>query len=388
MSTTNTKPPVLICGAGPSGMALALWLHKLGTPFRIIDKLSGPGQTSRATVVHARTLELYRQLGIAERLISSGIKVENVIIKNAGVETANAPLTAGRHADLSPYPFMLSLPQDIHEAILVDVLRERGVQVERNVELLTAVDNDAEGVVETKIKLADGTEESFTASYIAGCDGAHSTVRHIAGINMEGGTYAGRFFVADADIDPATAPAGPKDLNMNLSRNEYTMVLPMVQQGHVRLIGFVPKDKAEAQDLTFADVEPTVLACVPKLKVNAIKWFSAYKVHHRVANHYQRGRFFLCGDACHLHSPVGGQGMNTGIGDASNLAWKLAYVHSGRAAPQLLDTYEPERSSFAHSLVKTTDAGFTALTDEGWKGWICRELMGKYLHSDLLERHH
>ena len=379
------KAPILITGAGPSGMALALWLHKLGTPFRIIDKLSGPGQTSRATVVHAHTLEHYRQLGIAERLVEAGIEVHQLVITHRGSETRRIQLTHGGEDALSPYPYMLALPQDMHEQILVDVLRERGVEIERNIELLENKENEGAGVVEAKLRRADGSEEVFAASYVCGCDGAHSTIRHAAGINMAGGTYSQRFFVADIDVAPGTLPAGPTDLNLNMSTHEYCMVIPTIKHGNARLIGFVPKDKVDLEHVTLDDVLPNVKECVPKLQVTGVKWFSAYRVHHRAAEHFRSGRLFICGDASHLHSPVGGQGMNTGIGDASNLAWKLAYVHSGRAHESLLDTYESERIGFAHELVNTTDRGFTALTDEGWKGWFAREFLVPYIMPTLMD---
>ena len=382
----STPSPVLVTGAGPAGMVCALWLQKFGTPFRIIDKLSGPGLTSRATAIHARTLEFYRQLGIADRIIDPGVKVERLQITNDG--TKSATIDFKPHAEvseLSKYPFMLGLPQDIHEFILVEVLKERGVEVERNIELLDAVQDEAKGTVETKLKHADGTEESFTASYLIGCDGAHSIVRHLSGIQMEGGTYTQRFFVADVDIEDSTYPISKLDLGMHLSKNEYCILIPMRKAGNTRLIGFVPKDKEDLDHVSLDDVLPSVKRCVPSLEITDIHWFSAYRVHHRAANHFRNGRFFICGDAAHLHSPVGGQGMNTGIGDATNLAWKLAAVYAGKASPELLDSYEPERSGFAHQLVNTTDRAFSTLTDEGWKGWFAREFMIPYVLPSFLK---
>lgn len=377
MSSTNA--PVLITGAGPSGMVLALWLQKLGTPFRIVDRLSGPGLTSRAMVIHARTLELYQQLGIADRIIAEGIKINKLLIANAGSSKAHFPIITEKAAGLSKYPFTLSLPQDMHEVVLVDVLKERGTEIGRDIELVDAVQKEDREVVEVKLKHADGHEEAFEASYVIGCDGAHSAVRHMAGIKMEGGTYAGRYFVADIDAEPGTMPAAPDELNMNTSKNEFVMVVPTLKHGNARLVGYVPHDRMDEDHLTFEDMSPTLKACLPDLRVRGVKWFSHYKVHHRHADHFRIGRFFLCGDACHLHSPAGGQGMNTGIGDASNLAWKLSNVLSGRAAPALLDTYEPERLAFAKTLVSTTDRVFTSLTAEGWQGWLTREFLIPYV---------
>ena len=368
--------PILITGAGPTGITLALWLHKFGVPFRIIDRLSGPGLTSRAMVVHARALEAYEQLGIAERIVNAGIKMTRVSVANGGVRLNAFDVTDGASIaveKMSKFPFLLSLPQDIHEEVLAGVLTERGVGIERNVELIDVTQDEEKGHVEAKLRHKDGHDEDVVASYVVGCDGAHSVVRSKSGIKMEGGTYSGKFFVSDVDIVPGTTPAEPDEINMNTSASAYCMLIPTLKHGNARLIGFVPSDKQDKENLTFDDVQFTIKSCLPKLEVTAVKWFSHYKVHHLAAEHFRAGRLFLCGDAGHLHSPMGGQGMNTGIGDATNLAWKLAGVLSGRANEALLDTYEPERLTFAQMLVDTTDAAFSLLTDPGAKGWLMRE---------------
>ena len=296
---STAQPPVLIVGAGPTGMVLALWLQKFSTPFRIIDRLPGPGLTSRALIVHARTLEFYRQLGIAERIISAGLKINSMVLAFEGVVRSSVSITGGPETEkLSRYPFSLSLPQDIHESILAEVLKERGIDIERQVDLAELFQDTDKGLVEAKLHhLETETDSCFTASYVAGCDGAHSLVRQKAGIAMSGGTYSGRFFVSDVDIVPGSMPAGPQDMNMNMSKSEYCMIIPTQDPHSSRLLGVVPRDKENDKHLSFASVQNTVKSCLPNLQVRSVGWFSAYKVHHRAAEHFRSGRLFLCGDS-------------------------------------------------------------------------------------------
>jgi 2-polyprenyl-6-methoxyphenol hydroxylase-like FAD-dependent oxidoreductase len=370
---------VLISGSGPTGLMMALWLDHFKVPFRIIDKATGPGQTSRATVVHARTIEFYRQLGLGDRIVSAGLKAEGMTMARQGKIRGQVSLRdAGK--GLSRYPFALVLPQDVHEALVNEVLAERGVQIERGVELAGAVETD-DGVHVTLRKVAGediGKEETVKVSYLVGADGAKSAVRHIAGVRMEGGTYSQLFYVADVDIDPRTPPVAGQNLTMNLTTNEFCMVLPFKKENNCRLVGFVPKDKASKENVSFEDVAENVKAAT-KMNVANVGWFNTYHVHHRHADHFRYGRSFLCGDACHLHSPAGGQGLNSGLGDATNLAWKLAAVINGSAPESLLDTYETERLAFAKTLVQTTDSVFQLLTNEGWTGWFFRDVFMSYI---------
>jgi hypothetical protein len=216
--------------------------------------------------------------------------------------------------------------------------------------------------VQAVLKRPDGSEEICAAVYLAGCDGAHSTVRQVLGIDFPGGTYSGLFYVADVE---ASGPATDYELHLDLDLADILIVFPMKGTGCVRLVGTVSGEHASREhDLTFDDVSTRAIENV-KLAIAKVNWFSTYRVHHRVANSFGRGRAYLLGDAAHVHSPVGGQGMNTGIGDAVNLAWKLAAVIKGNAGGSLLDTYEPERIGFARRLVATTDRLFTAVTSPG-----------------------
>jgi 2-polyprenyl-6-methoxyphenol hydroxylase-like FAD-dependent oxidoreductase len=350
---------VLIVGAGPTGLVLALWLTKLGVPARIIDKTAGPGTTSRALAVQARTLELYAQAGLADALTEHGRKGIAVNLWVAGKQAAHAAIgTMGE--GLSPFPYALIYPQDEHERLLTARLSELGVEVERRTELLGF--EEVNGRVAARLKMPDGTSGQCEVAYIAGCDGAHSTVRGALSIGFAGGTYAHLFYVADVD---ASGPVMNGELHVGLDANDFLAVFPLQGAGRARLVGTLRGDAEDpSADLSWEDVRTRVIEWL-HLRVERMNWFSTYRVHHRVADHFRRSRAFLLGDAAHIHSPVGGQGMNTGIGDAINLAWKLAAVLRGRAAESLLDSYEPERIAFARRLVATTDKAFTAVTSAG-----------------------
>jgi 2-polyprenyl-6-methoxyphenol hydroxylase-like FAD-dependent oxidoreductase len=357
---------VLIAGAGPTGLVLALWLTKLGVKVRIIDRTAEPGTTSRALAVQARTLEFYHQVGLDEAVIAGGVKVAHLNFWVRGHRAARAPLQAIGEG-LTPYAFALIFPQDAHERLLIERLIALGVRVERRTELLRFSESDR-GITAT-LRRPDGTEENCNAVYLAGCDGASSTVRGQLGIGFPGGTYTGLFYVADV---VGTGQPVDNDLHVDLEDSDFVLLFPLKGQGRVRLVGTVRDlPKGEAGELSFTDVQGKAIEHL-KFTVEKVNWFSTYRVHHRVANRFRGGRAFLLGDAAHVHSPVGGQGMNTGIGDAVNLAWKLADVLKKGAAERLLDTYEPERIAFARQLVATTDRGFMLVTRRGVLARIIR----------------
>ena len=353
------RTPVLIVGAGPTGLVLALWLTKAGVQVRIIDKAAEAGTTSRAIGVQARTLELYRQMGIADEVLEQGIEVAGGNFWVRGKRIARVSLAdAGK--GLSPFAGLLNFQQDAHERMLIAQLRALGVTVERSTELLRFHDDGA--IVHGTIKRADGTEEECEAFFLAGCDGAHSAVRTGLRIGFPGGTYDELFYVADADV---TGVVANHEVHIDFSSADFLAVFPMRAEGRVRLIGaVVVKTDAEQRRLTFADVSDQAIRDL-KVEIQRVNWFSTYRVHHRVADSFRKGRAFILGDAAHVHSPVGAQGMNTGIGDAINLAWKLAAVIKGEATPRLLDSFEPERIRFARRLVSTTDRVFSFVSERG-----------------------
>jgi 2-polyprenyl-6-methoxyphenol hydroxylase-like FAD-dependent oxidoreductase len=350
---------VLITGAGPTGLVLALWLTKLGARVRIVDKTAGPGTTSRALAVQARTLELYRQLDLTEAVVANGHHVPAINLWVRG-ERATRFAFENVGSDLTPYPFLHIFPQDQHERLLIERLQALGVAVERRTELTGFV--EAQYGVTARLRGPDGHAFECTAHYIAGCDGAGSIVRETIGTGFPGDTYRQLFYVADVD---AKGPALNGELHIDLDEADFLGVFPLDGDGHARLLGTVRDERADhPEQLTFDDVGRRAIDNL-KVAVDKVNWFSTYHVHHRVTAHFRKGRAFLLGDAAHIHSPAGGQGMNTGIGDAINLAWKLAAVLGGCASDTLLDSYEAERIGFARRLVTTTDRVFSFATAEG-----------------------
>jgi len=359
MMTNIPRTEVLIVGAGPTGLVLALWLTKLGVKVRIVDKTAEAGTTSRALAVQARTLELYRQLDLTEAVLARGHRVPAVNLWVKGDAAARLAFeTVG--SGLTPYPFLHIFPQDQHERLLVERLQALGIAVERQVELIAFTEETDR--ITARLRGPDGQVTDCTARYIAGCDGARSIVRETIGTGFPGGTYRQIFYVADVE---AAGPAMNGELHIDLDEADFLGVFPLAGQGKARLIGTVRDERAaRPETLAFNDVSDRAITHL-KVDVKKVNWFSTYHVHHRVTDHFRKGRAFLLGDAAHIHSPVGGQGMNTGIGDAINLAWKLATVLTGRAPDQLLDSYEAERIGFARRLVATTDRVFSFATAGG-----------------------
>jgi 2-polyprenyl-6-methoxyphenol hydroxylase-like FAD-dependent oxidoreductase len=309
--------------------------------------------------VQARTLELYRQIGLADAIVERGRKAIAANLWVSGQKVARA-VFGDMGAGLSPFPYALIFPQDEHERLLIDRLKAAGVEVERGTALLGF--EERRGGVLARLKPPHGVSEACEVAYLAGCDGAHSTVRETLQIGFPGGMYAHLFYVADVE---ARGAAMNGELHVALDTADFLAVFPLQGEGRARLIGTVRKEAEHQHDnLSWNDVSRRVIEWM-RIDVDHVHWLSTYRVHHRVADQFRQGRAFLLGDAAHIHSPVGGQGMNTGIGDAVNLAWKLAAVVHENADASLLDTSEPERIAFARRLVATTDRAFTIVTNPG-----------------------
>ena len=363
---TEGRGQVLIVGAGPTGLVMALWLTRLGVRVRIIDRTAEPGTTSRAVAVQARTLEFYRQIGLADAVLARGHDVPAANMWVGGRHVARA-VFGDMGVGISPYPYAFIFTQDEHERLLIDALCDIHVSVERQTELIQFEERGDRVVA--KLRHPDGRLEDCDAAFIIGCDGAHSRVREILSIGFPGGTYAHLFYVADVE---ARGVVMNGDIHVALDRTDFLAVFPLKGAGRARLVGTVRDETSnQGDDLTWDDVSTRVMGWL-RIEVDAVNWFSTYHVHHRVADRFRRGRAFLVGDAAHIHSPVGGQGMNTGIGDAVNLAWKLAAVLHGRTDHRILDTYEPERIAFARRLVATTDQAFTAVTSSSTTARVLR----------------
>jgi 2-polyprenyl-6-methoxyphenol hydroxylase-like FAD-dependent oxidoreductase len=372
---------VLIVGAGPTGLVLALWLHRQGVNVHIIDQADAPAKNSRAIVVHARIVELYRQLGLSEEILALGYKLPGTNLWAHGQHRAYISLREfGRQ--LTPYPFMLNVSQDDHERMLEKRLNDIGIHVQRGTKLQGFVDHGS-SITATLFCEADGNSTTHEASYIVGCDGAHSVVRHEIGAKYEGETYKPLLYIADIEGEDDKLFNG--EGHLLLTNKTFNLMVPYNKEVHARLIGTTDLSNDENPGLgspdhdhtiTFEDVRPQISKAM-HIEIKKVNWFSTYRSHHRIADKFRKNRAFLVGDAAHIHSPVGGQGMNTGIMDSINLAWKLATVikheaMSEEAKHQLLDSYEFERRSFALKIVKSTDTGFTTLTSQGILGHILR----------------
>lgn len=358
---------VLIVGAGPTGLMLANQLGRRGVRAQIIDRHPGPALQTRALGVQARTLEIYAQLGIVDAALALGKRVAAANLWAQGRLEARVPLgDIGR--DLSPYPFVLILGQDDNERLLGDALRRWDMAVQWNTELVAL--QPRPGGVSATLKQADGSRVELHASWVAGCDGAHSAVRRLNGIAFEGAAYEHVFFVADVQ---ARGPMVADELNVYLWRDGFHLFFPMRGPDHWRVVGIVPAALRERPDAGFEPLIPLVRDEVGSaLSFASCSWFSSYRIHHRRAARFRQGRCFVLGDAAHVHSPVGAQGMNTGLQDAANLGWKLALVVKGDAGEALLDSFEAERLPVAQRLLRTTDRAFTLVASDGWPAALLR----------------
>ena len=346
---------------------LANQLSRRGLRALIIDRHAGPSLETRALGVHARTLEIYAQLGIAGRAIDLGKRGTGANVWADGRRMARVPLgEAGR--GVTPYPYILILGQDDNERLLGERLRDWGAGVQWNTEL-TGLVQSPDHVVAT-LKSPDGATRAVKAAWVAGCDGAHSAVRELNGIGFPGAPYEHVFFVADTE---ATGTMVPDEVNVYLWRSGFHLFFPMRGQDHWRIVGILPEHLRGKPAVGFDDVIPSVRGeAGAALSFRACRWFSTYRIHHRAAVRFRAGRCFLLGDAAHIHSPVGAQGMNTGLQDAYNLAWKLALVVKQEADARLLDSYEGERIPVARRLLETTDRAFRVVVSDSWIAGLLR----------------
>src|SRR5687768_10146254 len=357
MPPMNTE--VLIVGAGPTGLMLANQLARRGVRALIIDRHSGPAQQSRAIVVHARTMEIYSQLGLMERSLELGRKAAGLNMWANGRKRARIPF-GDIGQGLSPFPYLLILGQDDNERIMGAKLSELGVEVQWNTEL-TALEQQP-GHVDVTLRQPDGATRKLRAAWIAGCDGSRSPVRELSGIGFPGAPYEHVFYVVDTE---ATGNMVPGELNIFLWNDGFHLVFPMHGKDRWRVIGILPPQLRGRDDLAFDELAPAIVRETgANLSFRKCDWISTYRIHHRAAEKFRDRRCFLLGDAAHIHSPVGAQGMNTGLQDAYNLAWKLAVVVSGRADASLLDSYEAERMPVAKRLLSTTDRAFQVVVSD------------------------
>lgn len=351
---------VIIIGAGPTGLMAAVQLARFNINFLIVDSKAGPTDQSRAIVVTARSMEIYQQLGISHIPIEQGRYITEFAIFVKGKQKALA--TVGEFGKgLTDFPYLLAFEQSKNEKLLVKKLADYNKEVCWNSELENIVQQP--DYIELSLKRLSEPEqpiEKVSAKYIIGCDGAKSVVRHLLNFSFKGGTYEQQFYVADTQLK---WQEGFNKLILCPSRNNFCGFFPMAGSNSHRIIGTVPKALNDHTDISFADLEKTIKETVTfPMEIEAMNWFSIYKLHHRSVDSFKKGNVFLAGDAAHIHSPAGGQGMNTGLQDAYNLTWKLALVIKNIAGEKLLETYNEERLPFAKWLLKFTDRFFGIMT--------------------------
>ena len=360
MNTINTD--VIIIGAGPTGLSLACQCIRYGIDFVVVEKNATVTPYSKAIGVQARTLEIYDQIGLAQPAIEKGTIASRVRLIEGG-EVAGEMNLGNFGKDLSQYPYMLMFEQSRNEELLYGYVRSQGRDVSWTTEL-EHFSQDESGVT-AQVKLPSGEQQTIRGKFLVGCDGASSPVRHGLGLTFAGSTWERLFYVADARVDwdfPHDA------LHVCLAKEVFVAFFPMPGEDRYRVVGTFPESKNEEQgEVLYEEIEREIKEQAKlNLELSDVRWFSLYKVHSRRVNKFSEGRCFLAGDSAHIHSPAGAQGMNTGIQDAYNLAWKLALVIKGQAGLALLDTYNEERVANAQRLLESTDRMFELAAGSNW----------------------
>ena len=347
--TTNTSPTdcqVLVVGGGPTGLTLAAQLLSRGIHTRIIDKGDAPPRQSRALGIHAGTLEVLDTMGLVDTFIERGHRVEHLRMY-AG---ARRLLDLNMAHNGSRYGFVLHLPQHETEVLLRARVHELGGTIEQGVELVRLAETG--DAVEATLRDLAGRETEVSARYVVGCDGAHSRVRHELGLPFEGQPYPQDWLLADVMLNGA----GSDDAVHLFFRPKGTPLTCIPIGGHRWRVMIANAGDRGGQAPTLEEVQDLVGQRAPwPIEVSDPVWLASFRSHLRSTSTYRRGRVFLAGDAAHIHSPAGGQGMNTGMTDAHNLEWKLALVAAGRAPDGLLDSYGRERGPVASGVLQFTD---------------------------------
>ncbi|KQV83842.1 FAD-dependent monooxygenase [Rhizobium sp. Root1220] len=357
---------VLISGAGPVGLTMAVELARYQVPIRIIDKATARTDKSKALAVWSRTLELLDGSGCARDLIQAGLKTRAVVIMSGTKTIARVALD---ELD-SPFPFVLMAPQSETERVLEERLASLGVAVERNVEFIDLEQSDRG--VRCKVRRPDGEIEVVESDWLIGCDGAHSPIRHQLGMPFEGETVPGNFVLADVHVSGLEVPDA--EFPIFWHRSGMVGFFPIARDRY-RVIADV--GIGEKQEPTLEDVQVIVdQRGSGGIKLTDCIWIASFGVNERKVKEFRKGRTFLAGDAAHIHSPAGGQGMNTGMQDAFNLAWKLAMVVNGDAkADRLLDSYDVERSDNAAQVLKDSGRMLRIGTMQNVAGQAVRDFL-------------
>src|SRR5579884_148030 len=340
MAASGSTIPVLVVGAGPTGLSLALELARRGVTCRLVEQMPRPSSSPRATELHGRTLEVWDQAGLADAVLSEALVVDGVAYY-AGGRCIGVQSYA---AVDSPFPVAAACPQQVAERLLAAAFEAHGGRVERGRGVVGLESRD-DGVV-AMLRDPDGAEERVQAEWLVACDGVRSAVRQMLGIAFVGGDYPPLYASVDALVDGWPYPRQQQQIFLD-STEQWVGPLPggWLRTAYLR--------QGDAERPTIAELQGVLDQHVPgTARVREIAHPTYFRWHHRLASAYRHGRALLAGDAAHVVSPLGGTGLNTGVQDAANLAWKLALVCSGAAPPALLDSYEAERRPVARAAVR------------------------------------
>ncbi len=354
---------VLIVGAGPTGLIMACHLLRYGVKFRILDKQQDRAHESRAFAIQAKSMEIFQNLGVVDEFLKLARSNVDFAFFINGKKQIEIKFKHFKHQD-TPFPSVYFLPQTETERILIEFLEKKGIYIERQKELITFT-QDIKCVQATIKDNIVGSIEKINCAYIIGCDGAHSSIRHTLHFTFEGNAYPQIFNLVDASIE---WPYSRNKFLFFLGKDGVFVHIPLTEKiSRIMLAKRAAQTEEKLSTPNLIELEhlASLLTQVPVKLVNPI-WISQFRLHHRGVTKYYQHRAFLAGDAAHIHSPAGGQGMNTGIQDVTNLAWKLALVLKKATSVKLLDTYETERHPVGKILLKTTDQFFSLLTANGF----------------------
>ena len=353
MDAAKADTDVLIVGAGPVGLFLANDCARRGVRYRLVETRAAQSEHSKALAIFPRTLEIFDMAGVVTPFLDAANRVTSVAFLTRQENLARLRFEPAG----TPYPFIAMVPQNVTERILVDELRQKGGTVEYNATLTSAVEQD--GHVKATFQ-QNGQQIELTASFLVGCDGAHSAVRHLLNLTFEGAQYHDSFMLADVDSNEVL----PGD-ELHLCPSEFgPLAIFPISATRRRLVATVDNVQEDAPSLDFVRNIAAQRAPVG-FEVRSLHWSSFFRVHHRHVAQMSVGRMFIAGDAAHIHSPFGGQGMNTGLQDVWNLAWKLSFAVGGRASKQLLESYSEERTPIVKSVIETTHRITQAMATSG-----------------------
>jgi len=387
MPTPTKDPEILIIGAGPTGLTLACDLARRRISHRIIDHNEHPSQHSKALAIHARTLECFEQIGLTNELCRRGRKI---YVLNLYADEQRLARLDFQHLN-TPYPFVLVLPQRETEHLLNERLISYGGRVERPVQLV-AMEPLTDHVRATMHdQRANSQHDSVSASWVVGCDGAHSSVRTNLDLPFQGASYENSFLLGDLTLE-GDIPSD--EAHIFLSPYGLLLAIPLPERHHFRVVideTYAPSSASDT-DLTLSDFQTFWSQRVgdgpgADSRLSQLDWHSRFRISRRLVSSYRKGRVFLAGDAAHVHSPAGGQGMNTGIQDAFNLGWKLELVHHGLSPESLLDSYQEERRPVAASILSRTHWGTHIMTlRHPLLRWIRNHAVSFLCHSPALQQ--